>query len=116
MTRAKRDLQVYLEDILSAIDRIGEYTIKGRRTFFADMLIQDAVIRQISIIGEAASRLPVTFRSQHPTIPWRKIIGMRNVVIHDYAETDLKTIWLVVERDLPVLRVSIAALLKRPAA
>ena len=56
MTRAKRDLQVYLEDILTAIDRIEEYTIKGRRTFFADMLIQDAVIRQISIIGEAASR------------------------------------------------------------
>ena len=104
MKAKKRNPRVYVDDILSAIAKIEEYTKKGKRTFFADDMMQDAVIRQISIIGEVAAKLPVSLKRKHQKIPWRKVIGMRNIVIHDYSETDRPTVWMVVERDLPILK------------
>ena len=111
MNGKRRNPRVYLEDILSAIAKIGEYTKEGKDAFFADEKTQDAVIRQISIIGEAAAKLPATVKTKHPEIPWRKTIGMRNIVIHDYSETDMPTVWIVVERDLPVLKKEVKAML-----
>jgi uncharacterized protein with HEPN domain len=115
MKRAKRDPRVYLEDILHAIARIGEYTAEGNASFVASPLIQDGVIRQLSIIGEAAAKLPAGTKATHPAVPWREIVGMRNVIIHDYAETDLETVWLVVERDLAPLKTAVEAMLREAA-
>lgn len=112
MSRKKRNHRVYLEDILSAIMKIEKYTEANKDLFFAEEKTQDAVIYQISIIGEAAARLPVIMKSKHPEIPWRKIIGMRNIVIHDYSEADIPTIWIVVERDLPVLKKTIEVMIE----
>ena len=68
-------------------------------------------MRQLSIIGEAASKLPKTVQEEHMDIPWKKIIGMRNVLIHDYSETDLPTVWATIEKDLPELQHAIKAML-----
>lgn len=112
----KKNTRVYLEDILSAIARIEEYTAEGKKAFFRDAKTQDAVIRQVSIIGEASARLPASWKTRHPVIPWRNIVGMRNIIIHDYSETDLPTVWLVAKRDLPALKKVIAAILAEEGA
>lgn len=112
MIAAKRNPRVYLQDILSAIAKVEEYTREGERPFFTDGKTQDAVIRQISIIGEAASKLPSSLKMKHQEIPWRKIIGMRNIIVHDYSETDLPMVWNVAERDLPVLKSAIEAMVE----
>lgn len=104
MTKAKKNSRVYLEDMASAINRIEQYSAPGKKKFFADSMLQDAIIRQLSIAGEAASKLPKSFQGQAPNIPWKQIIGLRNVVIHDYSEVNLDTIWETIEQDLPALR------------
>ena len=91
MRKSPKNSRLYLEDILSAIAKIIEYTREGKDVFIADEKTQDAVLYQIAIIGEASAKLPATLKSEYPEIPWRKTIGMRNIVIHDYSETDLST-------------------------
>lgn len=109
---AKRDLRVYLHDILSAIALITEYTVEGEEIFLTDLKTQDAVLHQFSVIGEAASRLPRTMRTRYPDVPWKLIIGMRNIIIHDYSEIKMPRIWEVVEQDLPPLRKTIETMLQ----
>jgi uncharacterized protein with HEPN domain len=116
MTASKRGPRVYLEDILSAIMRIELYIADGKDAFFGDEKTQDAVIRQVSIIGEAASKLPSSMKTAHPSIPWKQIVGMRNIIIHDSADTDLPTVWNVAARDLPRLKRTIRSIHARRAA
>ncbi len=116
MNSKKRNHRVYLQDILSAIAKIAEYTTEGKDFFLVDDKTQDAVIRQISVIGEAVAKLPANLKANHPEIPWRKTIGMRNVVIHDYSETDIPTVWVVAERDLPILKQTVEIMLKEIGA
>lgn len=112
MKAKKKNPRVYLQDIVSAIERIGEHTAEGKQFFLSDGKTQDAVIRQLSIIGEASAKLPAAFQAAYSSIPWKKIIGMRNIIIHDYSETDIPTIWVIVERDLPALRRTIKTMLE----
>jgi len=112
MNTRKKDHRVYLQDILAAIERIGEYTAKGKDDFFATVLVQDGVIRQFSIIGEATAKVPVRMRATHEEIPWKDIIGMRNIIIHDYSGTDLPTIWDTVEHGLAPLKDTVETMLK----
>jgi uncharacterized protein with HEPN domain len=112
MKMSKRDPRVYVEDIRDSIIRITEYTKGGSRMFFKDGKTQDAVIRQLSIIGEAASKLPAALKSKYPIIPWKNIIGLRNIIVHDYSDVNLETIWDVVENNLPDLKKAIMTILK----
>jgi uncharacterized protein with HEPN domain len=112
MKSSKRNPAVYLEDILSAIAKIEEYTKEGKRSFFADGKTQDAVIRQISIIGEASARLPTALKMRHTNIPWKDIVAMRNIIIHDYSKTDLTTVWDTVRYGLPPLRKTVTTMLR----
>ena len=112
MKFSERNIRVYLQDILFAIERIGMYTVKGREDFLSNGLVQDGVIRQFSVIGEAASRLPTALRAKNAKIPWKQIIGMRNIIVHDYSDIDLPTIWGSVEQGLPPLRKTVEAMLK----
>jgi uncharacterized protein with HEPN domain len=107
MSKQKKDLRVYLDDILNAITHIDEYTTEGKQVFFKDDKTQDAVIRQISIIGEAASRLPNATRNQYKEIPWKEVISMRNILIHEYSATSIQRVWDTVKKDLPILRKTI---------
>lgn len=108
---AERDERLYLSDIVTAIDRILEYTAAGRQRFFDDQLTQDAVVRNIEIIGEAVRGLSDETRNASPHIPWSKIVGTRDRVIHGYFRVDLDIIWEVVATELPRLRSQVAELL-----
>jgi uncharacterized protein with HEPN domain len=108
---AERDERLYLSDIVTAIDRILEYTAAGRQAFLDDQLTQDAVVRNIEIIGEAARNLADETRRANPQVPWSKIVGTRDRVIHGYFRVDLDIIWEVVATELPRLRSQVAALL-----
>jgi len=91
---APRDDGVYLAHIRDAADRIASYIVGVSAERFQDTpLIQDGVVRQIQIIGEAARRLSPGFRSQTAGIPWSDIAGMRNKLVHDYMGVDLEAVW-----------------------
>lgn len=108
----KRADGVLVDDILIAASSIRDY-IRGvaKEDFLSkrDAMIQDAVIRQVSIVGEAASQLSQPFRAMHPTIPWAQIIGMRNFAIHQYWEIKLSVVWDAATRDVPVLAKKLSA-------
>jgi len=100
--------RAYLEHILEAITKIEKY-IKGNDygSFLKNEILQDALIRQIEIIGEAANRLSDEFLKGYSNISWKDIVGMRNRLIHDYFELDLDQIWKVAKEDIPVLKKSL---------
>lgn len=79
-----KDPRVYLAHILECIQKIERFTEEGKERFLQDELIQDAVLRNVEIIGEAAKRLDIVYRANHPEIPWRAIAGLRDVPIHQY--------------------------------
>jgi len=106
-----RDTHERLHDIQEAIERIERYTVQGRTAFDDDELIQTWVVHHLQIIGEAATALPQDMRDKTPTIPWRKIVGMRNILVHHYFAIDRVVVWDVVEQDLPELKRAIEALL-----
>ena len=81
--------------------------------FFETELLQDAVIRQLEIMGEAASNLSDDLRLSNPQVPWRQIIGLRNRVIHAYFEVNLQIIWEIIKGDLPVLKQEMKRRLKQ---
>jgi len=98
-----RDDRERLLDIREAIENIQKYAARGKDAFRKDELIQTWVLHHIQILGEAAARISDEFQEQHPDIPWFKMIGMRNILVHDYFHIDIEVVWSVVENDLPVL-------------
>ena len=106
-----RSERLYLTDIRDAIDRILDYTSKERGDFIAGPRTQDAVGRDIEIIGEATRGVSDATRTAHPEIPWRDMADMRNKVIHDHFRTNLEVVWDVVTNDLRPLRQQIDGLL-----
>ncbi len=101
----------YLLHIRDALQRIKMYTEEGREAFLASPLIQDAVIRNLEIIGEAAKRTAPEMKARAPEISWQLMAGMRDVLIHDYFGVELDIVWGVVERRLPELESAITRLL-----
>lgn len=108
-----KDYKVYFLHILESIEDIERYT-KGldKTKFIETKLIQDAVIRNLEIIGEATKNIPPSIRNKYPHIEWKKIAGMRDILIHDYLGVDLERVWLVLENRLPVLKKEITKIIR----
>ncbi len=87
-------------DILEAIEKLKKYCLCTKSTFFENELIQSWAVRNLQIIGEAASRISEDMQSKYQEIPWKKIIGMRHILVHGYFEIDLEVVWSVIENDL----------------
>lgn len=110
MKRRDRDR---LQDILKAADLVASFTTDFTLDrFLGDALVQSAVLRQLQIVGEATRHVSETFKVQHPDIPWREIVGMRNVIVHGYNEVELEVVWSVVEKFLPETAEKVATALR----
>jgi uncharacterized protein with HEPN domain len=102
--------------IRESIERIESYTHGGRDAFLREPMVQDAVLRRLETLADAASHLSSGVKARHPEIPWRAIYGFRNVAAHAYLSLDLTRVWQTVETHLPPLKRAIAAELGGPAA
>lgn len=101
----KKNPLLYLNHILDCINKIQTYSAGIDKVEFLNKpIIQDAVIRNMEIIGEATKQLNQEFRSKHPKIEWKKIAGMRDKLIHDYIGVDIGSVWAVIEETLPEFR------------
>lgn len=101
-----------LLDIKEAVERIEKYTVQGRDRFNNSDLIQTWVIHHLQIIGEAARSISEQARTKYPEVPWRKIVGMRHILVHNYFGIDVTTVWSVVEHDLPELKGQVETMLQ----
>lgn len=110
----KRDVLLFIEDVLESIELIGNF-LNGitEEEFRINPIRQDAVVRRIEVIEEAVKNVPEDFRKKYPKVEWRKIAGTRDVIIHSYFGLNLETIWKVVQDDLPVLKKEIKEILKK---
>jgi len=104
--------RIYLKHILDAIARIGEYVAVGYEEFMAHSHWQDATVRQLEIIGEATKHLSEELRNRQADVPWRRIAGLRDVLIHDYMGVDIEAVWEVTQRNLPELETKIRDILR----
>lgn len=96
---------VLIGHMLEAVDRIGTYVDGvGEGDFWGDREKQDAVLRQLQVLGEAARKVSGSLRESHPEVPWHQISGMRNKVVHEYFVVDLEVVWETALVDIPALR------------
>jgi uncharacterized protein with HEPN domain len=108
-----KDDGLYIIHINECIQRILAYTTEGQDVFQNDIKTQDGVLRNFEIMGEAAKRVSEETCKYAPDIPWRRIAGFRDVLIHQYEGVDLDEVWQVIERDLPELKQKIEAILQK---
>lgn len=108
-----RDELLYLRHILDAINTIEDY-LQGvdEKQFDSTRLLQDGVIRQIEIVGEAVRHISKDIRKTYPEVPWQDVAGMRDKLIHDYFGVDIEKVWLTAQEDLPVLKEQVIGILK----
>lgn len=107
-----REISDYIADIHGAIIEVEEFTCgMSYDEFILDKRTINAVIRSLEVLGEATKHIPAGFRSTYPDIPWSKMAGMRDVLIHDYMGVDLKTVWLVALERLPEIKHMVDSLL-----
>ncbi len=112
-----KDDKLYLVHILECIARVERYISEGGQAGFAgSTFVQDAVLYNLQTMAESTQRLSASIKAEHPEVDWRKISGFRNVLVHDYLGVDLEAVWAIVERDLPMLKQAIQAVLDETGA
>ncbi len=110
----RNDDLLLLNDVLDAINRIEIY-VQGvsKVTFFENLMMQDAVMHQIEIVGEASNHISDAFQDEHPELPWMQMRAVRNKIVHDYRGIELEIIWDTVKNNLPDLKVRVEKLLRK---
>ncbi len=102
MSDSDRPWLFYVQDMIRFADRVLEYTVGLDMQMFEDRdLTYDATLRNLELIGEAATRIPDAICEAHPEVPWRRIIALRNRLIHGYLGLDNETLWAVITSDVP---------------
>ncbi len=97
----KREIRVYVEDIIESIEKVEEYIEPlTEENFYKNTQVQDAVLRRLEIIGEAVKNIPQEFRDKYQEIPWKKIAGMGDILIHEILWVNLRRTWKVVKEDI----------------
>lgn len=103
---------LFLRHMLDAIDRVVEATQRvSREDFHRDWMIQDAIVHELQILGEAAGRVSRDLAEQQPDIPWKKVTGLRHKIVHDYFVLDLGIVWATATIDVPAIRPIVESLL-----
>lgn len=97
----------WLRDILDAIGQIEKYAVNGEEKYMRDELIQTWMIHHLQIIGEAANKLSTSIQEKYSEVKWYEVIGMRNLIIHEYFGVDLEEIWNTIVNDIPTFKVTI---------
>jgi len=98
----ERSLDLFISDIIEAINKIERYTRDlDFSKFRENELVIDAVIRNLEVIGEASTHIPENIREKHSNLPWKRIIGLRNIAIHGYFKIELNMIWAIITKNLP---------------
>jgi len=101
-----KDDSIYIEHIIVSIERILFYIAEiDRSSFLKDLKTQDAVVRQLEIIGEATKKISFDFREKYPNIPWLDMAGMRDRLIHDYIDVDFEIVWKTASENIPQLKI-----------
>lgn len=110
---SKRDWRILLEDILEAVAKIEHYTKNlTRDDFIKNSMVVDAVVRNFEIIGEASKNVPTEVQNKLPHIPWKKLSGIRNRIVHEYFGVDINIIWFIIENELSQLKQTVTKGLK----
>ncbi|MFW6283110.1 MAG: DUF86 domain-containing protein [Minisyncoccales bacterium] len=111
--KKERNIKVYLDDILESIGKIEKYTEEvSEEEFYKNDQLQDSILRRLEVIGEAVNNIPKEFRDKYSKIPWRKISGIRNVLIHEYFGVNMKRVWKVIVEDISKLKEDIIKIKK----
>ena len=101
---SERDPRLYLNEIIQSCDKVARFIHDlDEEEFLQSELYQDAVVRNLEIIGEAAGQLPNELRARHPDVPWKQMNGFRNIAIHAYFAVDFVNVWNIVSSSLPDL-------------
>jgi len=107
----KRDAELLIEDMLEALRKMDGYIGEMEHSaFLRDEKTIDAVVRNLEVLGEAARQMPDDYVMSHSHVPWRKISGLHNRIVHDYFGLDLEIIWQILKNDLPPLKASLEKL------
>lgn len=111
---SKRDIKLIFDDIIEASNRISAYICQySKEGFLGDQKTIDAVVRNVEIIGEAVSQIPLEIRKKYPEIPWSKIVGVRNIVIHRYFGVDTDTLWIIIHEQIPKFKEQVSAIIQK---
>ena len=103
--------RLYLHHILECIERIELYKSNSFQEFLPDLKTQDAIIRNLQILSESTLFVSEKTKTAYPEIPWREISGFRNVLVHDYLKINIERVWIIVDKDLPGLKIGIKKIL-----
>ncbi len=103
---------LYLIHIKESIERIQEYTHEGKDVFSTDVKTQDAVLRNLHTLTESTQKLSPKLKEEHPDIDWRGISGFRNILVHDYLGVNVERVWVVVQKELPLLNDKVRSILQ----